>query len=87
MTLVGGSHCFLWGSMVALLYAGAANLHRDINHSDPETPLSNSAPAEIKAAITSPDARAAVADPVIKVAPAEPDLQAESLGASDVPRR
>jgi hypothetical protein len=31
MTLVGGSHCLLWGSMVALLYAGAANLHRDIN--------------------------------------------------------
>jgi hypothetical protein len=83
MTLVGGSHCLLWGSMVALLYAGAANLHRDINQSDPETPLSNSAPTEIKATITSPDARAAVADPVIKVAPAEPDLQAESLGASD----
>jgi hypothetical protein len=62
--------------MVALLYASTANLHRDINHGDQETPLSNSAP-------TSPDARSALVDPVIKVEPAAADLQVESLEASD----
>src|SRR6516164_7503320 len=83
MTLVGRSQCFVWGSMVALLYASTANLHRDINHGDQETPPSNSAPTEIRATFTSPDARSALVDPVIKVEPAAPDLQVESLEASD----
>jgi hypothetical protein len=69
--------------MVALLYAGVAYLPRDVNPSDPETPPSNSAPAEIKATLTSADARSTLADPFIKVEPAEPNLQAESLEASD----
>ena len=83
MTLVGRSQCFVWGSMVALLYAGTANLHRDINHGDQETPPSNSAPTEIRATFTSPDARSAFVDPVIKVEPAAADSQVESLEASD----
>jgi hypothetical protein len=87
MRLAGGFHCFVWGSMAALLYAGAANLDRGVNHLDVGTALtySNAARADVdlKATLTSPDVRSALADPVIRVAPAEPEVKAGSLEALD----
>jgi hypothetical protein len=83
MGLVGRSHCFVWGSMAALLYAGAANPERDVNHLDVGTALAHS-----DVALADPDPRAspdgsALADPVIEVALAEPEVKVRSLGASD----
>jgi hypothetical protein len=83
MGLVGRSHCFVWGSMAALLYAGAANPERDVNHLDVGTALAHS-----DVALADPDLRAspdgsALADPVIEVALAEPEVKVRSLGASD----
>ena len=72
MRLVSGTHFFVWGSMAALLYAGAANLHRDVNHIDPDTPLSNPARAvgDLKDMLGL-KVRSAFVDPVSKLAPPE----------------
>jgi hypothetical protein len=85
MRLVGGSHCFVWGSMIALLYAGAVNFHRAVNHIDQDTPLSNAAPADgdLKDALTSLDRRPVFVDPASKLAPSELEVTAESFKASD----
>jgi hypothetical protein len=69
--------------MAALLYAGAANPERDVNHLDVGTALAHS-----DVALADPDLRAspdgsALADPVIEVALAEPEVKVRSLGASD----
>jgi hypothetical protein len=84
MRLVGGSHCFVWGSMAAFLYAGAANPDREYQPLSPSLDAglahSNAARAgpDPKAAL--PDVRFALGEPV--VAPAEPEV-AKSPEASD----
>jgi len=64
--------------MAALLYAGAANPDRGVNHLDVGTALAYSNAARADA-----DLKAALADPVIRVAPVEPEVKAGSLEASD----
>jgi hypothetical protein len=87
MRLISRSQCFIWGSAAALLYAGAANPDRDVNHLDVRIALAHSdaalADPDLGATLTSPDVRPALADPIIEVAVAEPEVKARSLGASD----
>jgi hypothetical protein len=87
MRLIGGSHCFVWGSMAALLYAGAANPDRGVNYLDPEAALDHSNiasdDADMKAGPTSSDVKSASADPVIKTAPAEPEVTVRSRGSDE----
>jgi hypothetical protein len=85
MRLVGGSHCFVWGTMAALLYAGAASPHADeVNHLEAQSApaLSDAAlaDADLRATLADPDPNLALADPV---APAEPEVKVGSLEASD----
>jgi hypothetical protein len=87
MRLVGRSQCFIWGSLASLLYAGAVNPDRDVNHLDVRIALAHSdaalADPDLRAALASSDVRSALADPVTEVALAEPEVKARSLGASD----
>jgi hypothetical protein len=85
MRLVSGTHCFVWGSMAALLYAGAANLHRDVIHIDQDTPPSDPARAvgDLKDMPTSLDASSAFVDPVSKLASSELEVTAEPFAPSD----
>jgi len=85
MRLIGGSHCFVWGSMAALLYAGAANPDRGVNYLDLGTALadSNAGGDDPGTRLTSSDAKSASADPIMKIALAEPEVEARSLEASD----
>ena len=64
MRLIGGSHCFVWGSMAALLYAGAANPDRGVNYLDLGTALadSNAGGDDPGTRLTSSDAKSASAD-------------------------
>jgi hypothetical protein len=82
MRLVRGSHCFVWGSLAALLCAGPANPDRDVKaalaHLDAIAALAHS-----DAALADPNARAALADPVVKVPLAEPEVNVSPLEASD----
>jgi hypothetical protein len=85
MRLAGESHCFVWGTMAALLYAGAASPHPDdVNHLEAQTvrALSDAAPADadLGATLADPDPNLALADPVT---PAEPEVKVGSLEASD----
>jgi hypothetical protein len=85
MRLVGGSHCFVWGTMAALLYAGAASPHSDdVNHPEAQTAhaLSDSelADLDLRATLADPNPNLALADPV---APAEPEVKVGSLEAAD----
>ena len=84
MRLIAGSHCFVWGSMAAFLYAGAANPDREYQplSLDAGTALahSNAAPAGPDPTAALSDVRSALGEPV--VAPAEPEV-AKSPDASD----
>jgi hypothetical protein len=82
---VSGTHCFVWGSMAALLCAGAANLHRDVIHIDQDTPLSNPARTigDLKDMPASLDASTAFVDPVSKLASSELEVTEESFAPSD----
>ena len=60
MRLVRGSHCFVWGSLAGLLYAGPANPQRDI-----EAALAR---LDVRTAYADSDAR--VAAPDLTAAPA-----------------
>ena len=89
MRLVRGSHCFVWGSLAGLLYAGPANPQRDIEGAlarlDVRTAFADSdariAGLDLTAAPAALDA--ARADPIAKVALIEPEVNATLLKASD----
>ncbi len=91
MGLVRGSHCVLWGSLAALLYAGPANPDREVKTAlarlDVGAALAHSDAAlagpDLSAARPDPDASDALADPVVEVALAKPETNVSSLGASD----
>jgi hypothetical protein len=91
MGLVRGSHCVLWGSLAALLYAGPANPDREVKTAlarlDIGAALAHSDAAlagpDLSAARPDPDASDALADPVVKVALAKPETNVSSLEASD----
>ena len=87
MRLVGRSQCFIWGSMAALLYAGAVNPDRDVNYLDVRIALAHSdtAPADpdVRATLSGPDVKSASSDPITEGALAEPEVKARSLGVSD----
>jgi hypothetical protein len=75
----------VWGTMAALLYAGAANPHPDdVNHLEAQTALALSdaalADADLRATLADPDPNLALADPVAR---AESEVKVESLEASD----
>jgi hypothetical protein len=78
MRLVGGPRCFLWGSMVALLCAGAANPDREVNHLDVGTAVAHS-----EASLADPDLRAALPDPDVATALTAAEVGARSLETSD----
>jgi len=89
MRLVRGSHCFVWGSLGALLYAGPANPQRDIEAAfalDVRAALASDAHVagpDLTAAHAAPEATAAGADPIAKVALTEPAVDAALLKPSD----
>ena len=91
MGLVRGSHCVLWGSLAALLYAGPANPDREVKTAlarlDVGAALAHSDAAlagpDLSAARPDPDASDALADPVVEVALAKPETNVSSLEASD----
>jgi hypothetical protein len=91
MGLVRGSHCVLWGSLAALLYAGPANPDREVKTAlarlDIGAALAHSDAAlagpDLSAARPDPDASDALADPVVEVALAKPETNVSSLEASD----
>jgi hypothetical protein len=58
MRLVGGPRSFLWGSMAAFLYAGAANPDREVNQLFVGTAVAHS-----DASLADPGLRAALPDP------------------------
>jgi hypothetical protein len=82
MKLIAGSHCFVWGSMAAFLYAGAADREYQPISLDAGTALarSNAARSGPDPTAALPDVRSALGEPV--VAPAEPEV-AKSPDASD----
>jgi hypothetical protein len=89
MRLARGSHCFVWGSITALIYAGSANPKRDVNQLEINqleinqlelgTGLAHAAVApadpDRRTTLTSPDVKFALADPVARV---DPDVQPEA---------
>jgi len=91
MGLVRGSHCVLWGSLAAVLYAGPANPDREVKTAlarlDVGAALAHSDAAlaglDLSAEHPESDARGAPADPAVKVALAKPDVDVSSLEASD----
>ena len=91
MGLVRGSHCVLWASLAALLYAGPANPDREVKTAlarlDVGAALAHSDAAlagpDLSAARPDPDASDALADPVVEVALAKPETNVSSLEASD----
>src|SRR5262249_49835996 len=91
MGLVSGSHCVLWGSLAAVLYAGPANPDREVKTAlarlDVGAALAHSDAAlaglDLSAEHPESDARGAPADPAVKVALAKPDVDVSSLEASD----
>jgi hypothetical protein len=84
MRLARGSHCFVWGSIAALIYAGSANPKRDVNQLEINqlelgTGLAHAAVApadpDLRTTLTSPDVKFSLADPVARV---DPDVQPEA---------
>jgi hypothetical protein len=67
-----------------LLYAGAVNPDRDVDHFDVRIALDVTlADPDLGATLTSSDMKSASSDPITEVALAEPAVQARSLGVSD----
>src|SRR5437763_2882508 len=58
MRLLRRSHCFVWGSLAALLYAGAANPARD-----PDASRTDQLAAQADAGLTGADTAAIMTDP------------------------
>jgi hypothetical protein len=87
MRLVGGPHCFLWGSLAALLYAGAANPDRDIDYVEVGTGVTHSdaslADPGLRAALPNPDLRAALPGPDAGNALTAPEVKAMSVETLD----
>jgi hypothetical protein len=91
MRLGYGSHCLVWGSLAALLYAGSANPDPDVKAPLARPDVTASlAPSD--AALADPDssaaradaeAGAALADPVAKIALAEPSANVSAREARD----
>src|SRR6266699_1951087 len=82
MGLVCGSHCVLWASLAALLYAGPANPDREVKTALAHSDAALASP-DLSAARPDPDASDALADPVVEVALAKPETNVSSLEASD----
>lgn len=55
ITMRRGFHCFVWGSLASLLYAGPTNLDRDVKAATAQ-PDTNAAPAQSVVAVTRPNA-------------------------------
>jgi D-alanyl-D-alanine carboxypeptidase len=91
MRLVSASHCFVWGSLAALLCAAPANPDRHVKAAlaplDAIAALAHSdaglAGPDLTAALADPNARAALPDPVVKVPLAEPEVNVSPLDTSD----
>jgi hypothetical protein len=87
MRLVGGPRCFLWGSMAAFLYTGAANPDREVNHLDVGSVVAHSdaslADPGLRAALPDPDLRAALPGPDAGNALTAPEVKATSLETLD----
>jgi hypothetical protein len=87
MRLVVGPRSFLWGSMAAFLYAGAANPDREVNHLDVGTAVAHSdaslADPGLRAALPNPDLRTALPGPDAGNALTAPEVKAMSVETLD----
>ena len=91
MGLGRGSHCFVWGSLAAVLYAGPANPEQDVATAAARVEVS-AALADSDAAPTAPDLTAArderdpdalLASPPVRIAVVTPEANANAREAAD----
>ena len=84
MTFLGRrkSHCLVWGSLAAVLYASAAGPHPDVQAASPHPEL-EAALVQAEVALADLDGTIALAEPMTNVALGRPDANPGSLNISD----
>jgi hypothetical protein len=73
MSLRRGFHCFVWGSLAALLYAGPTNLDRDVKAAAAQ-PVTDALHAQSVVAVVRPEVAAARPDTDIVLAQSAPEF-------------
>lgn len=85
MSLRRGFHCFVWGSLASVLYAGPANLDRDVKAATAQLDA-NPAPAQSVVPVVRPEvaaARASAGPAESAPGPAEPTFKLAAVTPSD----